>query len=115
MGRQMGPFKVSIPCGECALTSDVIADTLQNELAGVSVQLEVREWLTEWWKPLPKEGRHAAIVMVQGRVVSQGHATKPWPAHRSRHRRPCAAFQIRRQSCVRQKQLPTLRARKESS
>ena len=27
-----GPFKVSIPCGECALTHDVIDDTVNNEL-----------------------------------------------------------------------------------
>ena len=69
-----GPFKVNIPCGECSLTLDVIKDTFATELAGVSVELEVREWLTEWWKPLPKGGWHAPIVMVEGRIVSQGHA-----------------------------------------
>ena len=36
--------------------------------------LDVREWLSEWWKPLLKRGWHAPIVMVEGRVVSQGHA-----------------------------------------
>lgn len=69
-----GPFKVNIPCGECSLTLDVINDTFETELAGVPVELEVREWLTEWWKPLLKGGWHAPIVMVEGRVVSQGHA-----------------------------------------
>ena len=69
-----GPFKVKIPCGECALTSDVIKDTLDNELAGIPVELETREWLSEWWKPLPKGGWHAPIVMVEGKLVSQGHA-----------------------------------------
>ena len=69
-----GPFQVGIPCGECALTADVINDTLATELAGVPVALEIREWLSEWWKPLPKGGWHAPIVMVEGRVVSQGHA-----------------------------------------
>jgi len=69
-----GPFKVNIPCGECSLTSDVIEDTFEHELAGVPVQLDVREWLTEWWRPLRKGGWHAPIVMVEGRVVSQGHA-----------------------------------------
>ena len=38
------------------------------------VRLEVREWLSEWWRPLRKGGWHAPIVMVEGRVVSQGHA-----------------------------------------
>ncbi|MEL6440506.1 MAG: glutaredoxin [Cyanobacteria bacterium J06621_8] len=69
-----GPFKVKIPCGECTLTKDVILDTLQQELAGIPVKLEIREWLTEWWKPLLKGGWHAPIVMVAGQVISQGHA-----------------------------------------
>lgn len=71
---QWGPFKVRIPCGECTLTLDVIKDTLANELAGVTVELDVREWLSEWWKPLAKGGWHAPIVMVDGRIVSQGAA-----------------------------------------
>ncbi len=49
-----GPFKVNIPCGECALTTDVIQDTFETELAGIPVELETREWLSEWWKPLPR-------------------------------------------------------------
>jgi glutaredoxin len=69
-----GPFKVNIPCGECSLTGDVIADTMANELAGVPVTLDVREWLSEWWRPLRKGGWHAPIVIVEGRVVSQGAA-----------------------------------------
>ena len=71
---QWGPFKVNIPCGECSLTVDVINDTLANELDGIPVEVDNREWLTEWWKPLPKGGWHAPIVMVEGKVVSQGHA-----------------------------------------
>ena len=69
-----GPFKVKIPCGECALTLDIVNDTLETELAGVPVQVEVREWLSEWWKPLLKGGWHAPIVMVEGKVISQGNA-----------------------------------------
>lgn len=69
-----GPFSVRIPCGECALTRDVIADTLAHELAGVAVALDVRDWLSEWWRPLVRGGWHAPIVMVAGRVVSQGQA-----------------------------------------
>ncbi len=69
-----GPFKVNIPCGECSLTVDVIQDTLDHELEGIPVELEIREWLSEWWRPLPKGGWHAPIVMVDGKLVSQGHA-----------------------------------------
>ena len=42
-----GPFKFTIPCGECSLTLDVITETFETALAGVPVALDVREWLTE--------------------------------------------------------------------
>ena len=71
---QWGPFKVKIPCGECALTRDVIQDTLAHELEGIAVTMETRDWLSHWWEPLAKGGWHAPIVMVEGKVVSQGEA-----------------------------------------
>ncbi len=69
-----GPFRVTIPCGECALTGDVIGDTLEHELAGIEVEVDSREWLSEWWRPLRAGGWHAPIVLVDGRVISQGLA-----------------------------------------
>ena len=69
-----GPFKVNIPCGECSLTVDVINDTIATELTGIPVELETLDWLSTWWKPLFKGGWHAPIVIVEGKIVSQGHA-----------------------------------------
>ena len=69
-----GPFSVKIPCGECSLTVDVLNDAFARELEGIPVELDTREWLSEWWRPLRAGGWHAPIVMVEGRVVSQGHA-----------------------------------------
>jgi len=69
-----GPFKVIIPCGECSLIRDVIADTMAHELAGIPVELQTYDWLSRWWEPLRKGGWHAPIVMVEGRVISQGAA-----------------------------------------
>ena len=69
-----GPFKIRIPCGECSLTGDVLQDTFDNELSGIPVQLEIKEWLSAWWQPLLKGGWHAPIVMVEGKVISQGQA-----------------------------------------
>lgn len=69
-----GPFKVKIPCGECTLTADIIQDTLDRELSSVPVAVETSDWLDVWWRPLRAGGWHAPIVMVAGRVVSQGHA-----------------------------------------
>ncbi len=69
-----GPFKVNIPCGECSLTKDIITDCIETDLAGIDVELDMRDWLTEWWKPLSKGGWHAPIVLVNGKLVSQGAA-----------------------------------------
>ncbi len=69
-----GPFRVKIPCGECSLTLDVIQDTMAHELDGIPVAVGIHDWLSEWWRPLPKGGWHAPIVLVEGRLVSQGHA-----------------------------------------
>lgn len=69
-----GPFKVNIPCGECTLTKDILTDTFANELANVPVELEVKDWLSHWWEPLKAGAWHAPIVMVEGKVISQGEA-----------------------------------------
>ncbi|MGV6802325.1 MAG: glutaredoxin family protein [bacterium] len=71
---QWGPFKVKIPCGECALTEDVIADTIANELADIKVKFIQKDWLSYWWEPLLAAGWHAPIVMVDGKVIAQGDA-----------------------------------------
>jgi glutaredoxin len=71
---QWGPFKVKIPCGECSLTRDVLNDTFANELAGVPVELETLDWLSNWWGPIARGGWHAPIVLVEDRIISQGHA-----------------------------------------
>ena len=72
---QWGPFKVKIPCGECALTEDVIEDTLRHELINANVDFTVKEWLTYWWEPLfAGGGWHAPIVLVENKVIGQGDA-----------------------------------------
>ncbi len=69
-----GPFKVNIPCGECTLTKDILNDTFANELNGIPIELEVKDWLSHWWEPLQKGVWHAPILMVEGKVISQGEA-----------------------------------------
>jgi glutaredoxin len=65
---------VKIPWGECSLTKDVIEDTIATDLEGISVKLVMRDWLSEWWKPLLKGGFHAPIVIVDDKIISQGRA-----------------------------------------
>ena len=51
-----GPFSVKIPCGECTLTLDIIKDVIKKDLADIPIELDIREWLSEWWKPLFRGG-----------------------------------------------------------
>ena len=74
-----GPFRIRVPCGECFLTEKVIEDVLANELDGIPVALAVHDWLSGWWKPLPRGGWHAPIVVVDGRITSQGQALNRGP------------------------------------
>lgn len=69
-----GPFKVKIPCGECTFTEDVILDCIENELQGIDINFTQHDWLSKWWQPLVKGGWHAPIVLVDGKLVSQGIA-----------------------------------------
>ncbi|MGR5359640.1 glutaredoxin domain-containing protein [Vibrio barjaei] len=69
-----GPFNVNIPCGECTLTKDILNDTFNNELDGIPIKLEVKDWLSHWWEPLKSGAWHAPILMVEGKVISQGEA-----------------------------------------
>jgi glutaredoxin len=69
-----GPFKIKIPCGECTLTKDILLDTIAHELNGIPVEVETKDWLSHWWEPILQGGWHAPIVLVEGRVVSQGVA-----------------------------------------
>ncbi|MFH0263632.1 glutaredoxin domain-containing protein [Vibrio barjaei] len=69
-----GPFNVNIPCGECTLTKDILNDTFNNELDGIPIKLEVKDWLSQWWEPLKSGAWHAPILMVEGKVISQGEA-----------------------------------------
>ncbi len=73
-GGKWGPFSVKIPCGECTLTKDILSDTFANELKDVPVELEVKDWLSYWWEPLKLGAWHAPILVVEGKVISQGEA-----------------------------------------
>lgn len=71
---KFGPFEVKIPCGECTLTKDILKDAFENELSDIDIVFEVKDWLSNWWEPLFKGGWHAPIVMVNGKIISQGEA-----------------------------------------
>ena len=69
-----GPFKITVPYGECSLTEAVILDCIETDLQGIEVDFQQFDWLSQWWKPLRSGGYHAPIVLVEGKLVSQGMA-----------------------------------------
>ncbi len=70
-----GPFKISIPCGECAVTENIINDVIETDFAFTDkINLEVKEWLPNWWRLLLRGGWHAPIVTINDKVVFQGQA-----------------------------------------
>ena len=73
-GGKWGPFKVKIPCGECTLTTDIVKDVLENELKTAEVELTVRDWLSYMVKAFFQGARHAPVLMLNGKVLSQGVA-----------------------------------------
>lgn len=68
-----GPFKITVPCGECGASEGIIEHVIDTEFAprGIKVDFETRPWLDAWWKPLLRGAWHAPIVLVNGKVVSQ--------------------------------------------
>ncbi|MEM9179600.1 MAG: glutaredoxin domain-containing protein [Pseudomonadota bacterium] len=73
-GGKWGPFKVKIPCGECTLTTDIVKDVLEHELKTAEVELTVRDWLSHMVKAVFQGARHAPVLMLNGKVLSQGVA-----------------------------------------
>ncbi len=69
-----GPFKVNIPCGECTLTADIVADVLDNELSNAVVEVVVKDWLTHLPEALFRGAHHAPAILLNGKVISQGKA-----------------------------------------
>ncbi len=112
-----GPFKVNIPCGECTLTKDILKDTFsENELADVDVELEVKDWLSHWWEPLKPGSWHAPILVVEGKVVSQGEALNRGVSSISIIKRVDETRQPERQHCLRESMYPfILRQSKENA
>jgi glutaredoxin len=71
-----GPFKIKIPCGECAVTQNIIEDVMNTDFENHkdTLSFEVKEWLPHWWRLLLRGGWHAPIVTINNKVVFQGQA-----------------------------------------
>ena len=65
-------FHITKRCEECDITYAVLQRLMADVFHDKRVTLEVRPWLDNWWRVLLRGGWHAPIVMVNGRVFSQG-------------------------------------------
>jgi len=70
-----GPFKIKIPCGECNVSEGVIRDVLENDFKDYKDQIyfESKPWLDNWWKIILKGAWHAPIILINGKLISQGN------------------------------------------
>ena len=65
-------FRIKERCRECDMTYAVLQQLLADVFQDKPVSLDIKPWLDNWWKILWRGAWHAPIVMVNGRVFSQG-------------------------------------------
>ncbi len=59
-------------CEECEINTGILEDMRQKEFLGKPVEIEKKPWLTHLWESLRHGGWHAPVVIVDGRLFSQG-------------------------------------------
>lgn len=65
-------LKIRKRCEACDVTYAVLSRLMSEVFAGKPVTLTIRPWLNHWWKPLLRGGWHAPILLLDGKVFSQG-------------------------------------------
>ncbi len=65
-------FRIKTRCGECDLSTSILKDMMKKEFNGKNVQLDIKPWLNNWYKPILFGGWHAPIVMINNKIFSQG-------------------------------------------
>ena len=73
VGRQLGPLSVPASwCEECDLTMRAVSDVLQEVDCGGRLRFAARPWLRHAFSALITGGWHPPVVLVGGKVFSQG-------------------------------------------
>lgn len=70
-GEKFG-FKIKNACKECDINFSIFEDMKQGEFKGQKVIINVKPWLTNLWAALSCGGWHAPVVVVNGKLFSQG-------------------------------------------
>ncbi len=67
----IGPFQITSECVECDFALAQLRSFLDSHPSW-PLELEVKPWLNHAWESLRRGGWHAPVVLVDGRVISQG-------------------------------------------
>ena len=68
-----GPFKITSPCKECDIGIPLVKDIIKRvDGDRGKVRVEVKPWLDNFFEALWKGGWHAPIILVNGKIFSQG-------------------------------------------
>lgn len=59
-------------CEECEINTGILEDMKQNEFLAKPVKTEIKPWLTHLWESLWHGGWHAPVIVVNGKLFSQG-------------------------------------------
>ena len=65
-------LEIKSPCEECDLNTAILKDMQQSEFRGKNVEVKLEPWLTCLWQALRHGGWHAPVVVVNGKLFSQG-------------------------------------------
>jgi glutaredoxin len=65
-------FRIRKRCEACDLTYAVLNQLLNTVFGDKPVSLRVQPWLDNWWRIIGRGAWHAPIVLINGRLFSQG-------------------------------------------
>jgi hypothetical protein len=72
-GRQLGPISVPVSwCRECDLTVRAVTSVIEELRATDEIDFIAKPWVRHLFEPLRHGGMHPPIVLIGGRVFSQG-------------------------------------------
>ena len=68
-----GPFRINSKCDECDIGIPLVKDIVKRvDRDRGRVRVEVKPWLDNFFEVLWKGGWHAPIILVNGKIFSQG-------------------------------------------
>lgn len=70
-GEKYG-IKIGSECEECDINMGILEAIKDEEFQDKPVNVTIKPWLTNVWESLAKGGWHAPVVLVNGKIISQG-------------------------------------------